>query len=331
MSEDIDLLTFKIFFIKDAFEETIALGFTIDDYIPDTDFRISVGDKQLPTPRYYRRSIEWEESQYFANTFGKAQVNLEVRIKGSEVWKKIFMAEVFCYPSKITLMQFKIMLQDIATICKGLLLEVVSKARSSFGWITSRSVEELSGIEEHLIISQLLTRFEPILDRINRDPGVGLTASSIQCLCYGHENFSSRSLAQMTQNGFDPRERGSARPFRCEIQKKEMSFDIWENRQIAAFCRWVATRASLVANKAQIQIDTIVRDKQWRKLAPKGMISLWDLEDAPRIAKLETSVKSCRSIQRRLSLFPKRFGFLEGVSPAHLDLRPTPKIVRRRT
>lgn len=328
VSEQIELADNRVFFMNEAVAEMISLGFTVEEYPANTEFRISVGDRMLPEAKVFRKSMEWEKSQYFSNSFGRIQVTLESCERGTDVWKRIFLAEFFCYPSKVTLTQFKTMLQDIATVCKGLLLDVVSKARSSFGWITTKSVEELSGIEEHLIIHQLLTRLEPILERINKDPASGLRTSNIQQHCYGHEHFSFRSLAHLTRNGVDPRKKGFIKPFRCEIEKKEISFDIWENRQIAAFCQWVATRTALVANKAQIQIDTITRDKQWRKLAPKGVISLWDLEDAPRIARLDRSIESCRKIQRRLYLYPRRFRFLEGVGPANLDLRPTPKFLQ---
>jgi hypothetical protein len=328
VSEEVSLFDSRLIHLEEALQENDILGFAVEDAPPNTDFRLTIGDVKVSDPRFYRQSVEWEGSQYLANTFGKIQLILHACERSTEAWRKLLLVEFFCYPSKLTLMQFKRMLGDISEVCKGLLLDVVSKARSSFGWIAARSVEELSGIEEHIIIDQLLQRFEPILERISSDPAVGLSASNIQSLCYGHENFSARSLVQMTRSGLDPRQKGSRRPFVCEIQKKELTFDTWENRQILSFCRWVATRASLVAGKAQMQMDAIIREKQWRKRAPKGVISLWDLEDAPRIAKLERSVESCRRMQRRISLYPQRFSFLTGLWQNNLDLRPTPKFLQ---
>jgi len=328
VSEQIDLSTYRVFLLNEALEETDSLSFTIEDYPEHVDFRLHIGDKQLPDAMNYRQFMEWEKSQYLSNCIGKVQIVLEVRSKDSNIWQAVFLVEVFCYPSKISRQQYKIMLQDISTISRGLLLDIVSKTSSFFGWVATKSVDELSGVEEYLLINQFLSQFEPILERINRDPGNRLTVTNIQSLCYGQENFTPKSLAQMTRSGSDPRKKGYRRPFQCEIQRKERTFDIWENRQISALCNWVADRSSLVASKAQIQIDTIKRDKQWRRLAPKGKISLWDLEDAPRITQLERSIDSCRKIQRRLSLYPKRFVFLEGVSKSKLDLKPTPRFMK---
>jgi hypothetical protein len=313
ISEALDLSVCKMLYLKEAFEESTVLGFSIENYLSDAEYRLNIGDIPLLEQKIFRKNIEWERNQHLANSFGKIQITLEARKTGTEFWNKILIVEAFSYPSKLTLVQFKRMLQDIAFVCKGLLLDVVSKARSSFGWITSKSIQDLSGIEEHVIINQLLSRLEPIIERINRDPGSCLTASNIKWRCYGHENFTNRSLIQITKNGFDPREKGSARPFQCDIQRKDISFDTWENRQIKAFCKWVAERAALVSNKAQLQIDSITRDKQWRKLAPKGQVSLWDLEDAPRLSVLEKSIRSCRKIQNKLYNYPKLFKFLDGV------------------
>ncbi len=324
VSEEIDLSINRVFFLNEALEETDFLGFTIEDYPDEVDFRIRLGDKELSNTTYYRRFIEWEKSQYLSNCIGKVTVILEARGKDSISWKSVFLAEVICYPSKISRWQYKKMLQDISIISRGLVLDIVSKTNSLFGWVATKSIDELSGVEEYFLINQFLTRFEPILERINIDPGNRLTITNIQSLCYGQENFTPKSLAQISRSGADPRKKGSKRPFQCEIQRKERTFDIWENRQIAALCSWVADRVSFVANKAQIQIDTIKRDKQWRQIAPKGKMPLWDIEDAPRIAQLERSIDSCRRILRRVSLYSKRFGFLEGVGVTKLDLKPTP-------
>jgi hypothetical protein len=328
VSEEFDLSSCRVFFLNEALEETDFLGFTIEDYPEDADFRIHLGDKQLPSAAYHRRFIEWEKSQYLSNCIGKVPVILEARSKDSIIWRPVCSGEVICYPSKISRRQYKKMLQDISIISRGLILDIVSKTNSLFGWVATKSIDELSGVEEYFLINQFLTRFEPILERINIDPGNRLTVTNIQSLCYGQENFTPKSLAQISRSGADPRKKGSNRPFQCEIQRKERTFDIWENRQIAALCSWVANRLSFVANKAQIQIDTIKRDKQWRQIAPKGKMPLWDIEDAPRIAQLEASVDSCRKIQRRVSLYPKRFGFLEGVGVTKLDLKPTPKFTK---
>lgn len=328
VSEEIDISASRSFFLNEALEETDSLSFTLEDYPEQVDFRLRIGDKPLPHASYYRRRIEWERAQYLSSCLGKVPVVLETRQKDATLWKKVFLTDLICYPGKITRQQYKKMLQDISLVSRGLMLDIVSSTHSLFGWAVAKSAEELSGVEEYFMINQFLERFEPILERINSDPGSQLTVIHIQSLCYGQENFSQRSLAQINRSGTDPRKAGSIRPFRCEIQKKKISFDIWENRQIAALCNWIADRASSVANKAQIQIDTIKRDKQWRQIAPKGKISLWDIEDAPRIAHLEASVESCRKIQRRVSFYPKRFGFLDGVGGSKLDLKPTPKFTK---
>ena len=242
VSEEIDLSAYRVFFLNEALEETDFLGFTIEGYPEQVDFRIRLGDKLLANAAYYRRIIEWEKSQYLSNCIGKLPVILEARHMDSAIWKAVFLAEVICYPSKISRRQYKKMLQDISIISRGLVLDIVSKANSLFGWVATKSIDELSGVEEYFLINQFLTRFEPILERINIDPGNRLTVTTIQSLCYGQENFTPKSLAQISRSGADPRKKGSKRPFQCEIQRKERTFDIWENRQIAALCSWVINR-----------------------------------------------------------------------------------------
>lgn len=311
------------------FEELDRISFTLENARKDMDYELCVGDHPITRkPRHYQGALEWESAAHFTNCFGKIYLVLRARQRNAVAWRDIFTGHLFCYPSKLTYAQFQRMMADISDISKGLLFDVISKSQGIFAWSETSMVQEMSGLEEYVVLSQLVAKFETILDRINRLPDTGIEVHHIRQMCYGYERFSQRSVARMAAAGVNPRGSNVKRPFMCEIQRKVISYDTWENRQLACFCEFISSRLTSVINRARQQIAQIEEDREWRKIAPKGQVSLWDLEDRERIENLERSIQACRQLQEKLDSYPERFKFLSGLSPAELDLKPTPRFLR---
>ncbi|GBC59770.1 hypothetical protein DENIS_0711 [Desulfonema ishimotonii] len=313
---------------REVFKELDWIGFELEDARPDAEFTLFIGDNPVrQPPKIYRNTLVWPSDRYFANSFGRIRLRLRIRLRGGEP-QEIFAGDLSCYSSKFTVDQYRKMLADISGIARGLIFDVVSNSCVIFGWGETSMVHEMSGLEEYAALERLILRFEAILDRISQMPDTAIEVRQTRQRCYGYENFSQRAISRMTASGFHPGNPNMPKPFPCEVRKKFISYDTWENRQIAGFCNIISSRLDSVMNSAREQKRKIRETRGWRKMAPRGQVSLWNLEDRPRIEQLDKSVDACHTLRERIDNYPKRFKFLEGLSPAELNLRPTPRFLR---
>lgn len=328
LSCEIDAAKMVRFAFKHPFKELDRIGFAIEEPEPEFEYSLIIGDEPvLKRPMIYRQFLDWGQEAYFTNTFGKIALTLNIRRYTDPEPRQSLIVELFCYPSKLTIFQFKKMLEDISAISRGLIFDVISRAHVSFGNIVPEKIRDMSAMEEHIVIGRLIHRMEPILDRIDRAPDSTIDVINEPRMCFGFERMTSRSMAKLAASGFNPARRHRAMPFRCEIQQKSITYDTWENKQIAAFFRLVSSRLTTIVNKAKAQIHKIYKEREWRKIAPKGKVSLWDLEDGPRVEKLSRAIDSCEALVKRINAYPMRFDFLSNLTSVDLNLTPTPKFL----
>ena len=290
---------------------------------PERDARYSlhVGSKQFE-PTLLSSGLMWEAQKFLANYRGWVSVQVARQTGEHRAVTEISFA---CLPSKITEDQYRVMLEEIESVSRWLLLDVVG-GRKEVGWRGRTSASEFTGMSEHEAIAAVMDKIRPDLHRLAEGQGRELRMERERTNCWSVDRLDARAIMELTSSGVDPR-RPANLPFRCTIPKWNPTTDVHENRQIAAFLRSLIDRVGFVIDNIDLRIDQLDEDRWWRDNAPFGQKSIWESEDVPRRQSLERVGEAARALRRSIQRDLRPLPHLSTASGA-LDLRPTSLFLR---
>lgn len=316
--------------------ELQAYGFEVERREPDTDYSVWIGDIQLGVtsapdhssstrlgiPRGHQ--VLWEDATYFEGARGLVWSRLSSRRRdGSEKWETRAILSVVVTSTKLSQDRYTAMFEQLRSLAAGLVLDLVSKTLRSLQLIVG---SERGSAPSSAIELRILESVWPIVARelnaIAMEPAETLRLNLNTRNCWGSERFGARSLALLAAQGIDPRQRSTAIPFRTQVEEISKGTDIHEHCVIRGFVDLLYDRALECREDIRRHIKGIVRDRPWRDRPTSTQLSLYDLEDKPRLRQLNRRLRVADLLVHQMRR-ARRIEPIARVSPA-LDLSLTP-------
>lgn len=277
--------------------ETDRIAFEISPREPGQEYEIRIGDFPLPQPLHGRKSVEWGDDAHFDSARGRTPVTVVSREADgpNENWTPRGTFDVWVSPGKLTEAAYRSMFDDLARLSAGLVFDLLAKSVggvSEIGPSRAGTVAARSAQMELRILTRLWGAFSRVLLEIMQQPETCLVRRREMTACYGTERLVPEEVARVAARGVDPRKRETPRPFTAELAVLSPSVDTPEHRTIAAFLDLISERARECLTRARNEIGEINRDRWFRDRKGPGGQNLYEVVDAPRIARLEAAATS---------------------------------------
>lgn len=285
-----------------SISEEQLCGFLLEHREPDTEYLARVGDfvaesvaqeevlssgPGLGIP--FGGTVLWQDGLQFESTRGLVVVRLASRSVGSaEPWRHRAHIVINAVPSKVGELRYRAMFDELRGLAAGIVFDLVSKTTRSLGFgEASAGVSIRSSHFELRIVEHLWEAIAAALLEIARCPVTALRPTRQVRRCWGAEPLGSRSLADLSRRGIDPRRVATARPFSVLQERLKETYDTIEHRIIIAFLRFLRDRIRECAMSIDAHLQAIERDRPLRDRSIGTGPTLYEMYDGPRVRRLQ--------------------------------------------
>lgn len=292
--------------------EADRIAFELGPREAGQEYAIRIGDFWLPDPHSGRKSVEWTDDAHFDSARGQTPVTVVSREADGRDgrWLARGRFDVWVCPGKLTEDAYKTMFDDLAMLSAGLVFDLLAKSTSGLsqlGASRAGAVAVRSAQMELRILGRLWSEFSLELMEIMLQPETGLVVRREMTACRGTERLAPQELVRVAARGVDPRRRETPRPFTAELEVMRQSMDTPEHRAIAAFLDLIFERARECLTRARQEIAEINRDRWFRDREGPGGQNLYEVVDAPRVARLENAAALADRLASQIRMARRSF------------------------
>jgi hypothetical protein len=280
--------------------ETEKVTFVLDPTPEHMEYQISIGDVPLSDlvsvpddagGRDIGGRLIWHGMGYFESARGRTLLLLEARPAETTtaVWKTVAVVDIYVLPTKLGDERYENMTEDLASISRGLLVDLYGKSRETYDLRYAQEGRIYTSRETELAsITDALDQFFPLLAAIQARPASRVVSEPCLQKYWGSERISPSTISAMSRSGISPQH--ANRPLLIRGRKKVESFDIPEHRVFHAFLKILAHRARYCARAARGHIDVLTSERHLRHIQRGNEPSLYERIDLPKIRRLEQAI-----------------------------------------
>jgi len=186
---------------------------------------------------------------------------------------------------------------------------------------------------ELLLLERLWVSLARSLQELVREPATRIERLREVRPAWGGERFGARALARLASAGLDPRRPGVPRPFPAFQERFTEGLNTPEHQALVGLFHFLRQRIVRCAGNIRRHRRALEEDRPFREQVGREEPSLYELEDRPRLRRLQDSQDRARRLHRQISaaqaleLFRSlspRFSF--PVSPVFEHVRPYRRI-----
>ena len=244
-------------------------------------YAVRVGDEFLKlASREFHTVLEFERGVYFESASGPTDLVLCEMSEGGVV-REAFRVTLYVVPSKIGWGNYKVMVQDLQSVCQALVTDIRGKSSKASGkGVTARPWRTHE--EELDALCRTCRKMRPLVREIKFSPKTAMRME------FDWERTgrcrSQRGVATMLKRGIDPRRDAGER--RCKVGRLVESRDLAEHRLLKAFLKLLLSRVLNCRQSIVSEVRRIESEKKYRtRTSREGEQSLFETEDAPRIRR----------------------------------------------
>jgi len=281
-------------------QETVRIGFEVDDYDDRVAYQIMIGDIPLfEQPQVRRTRLEWPASPCLDGASGITPISLRDAGNGTILARSLALVE----PSKLTTSAYRLMFDDMRRISVELLLDLISKSRLALSQGTPPlhgGVQPLTARLELSQIRRFWQRFSSILAEILEEPHLELRSRTAIRRPKPGERLNAGVLRRFAQQGlraFDPVRSGGL----LELPTAMLNRDTRENRVIVRFVDLLRRRVERSLIRAREERN--MRLARLRAYGPDdaALTRFVQRREEPKIAKLQEIVEASEEVLTEMS------------------------------
>ena len=277
--------------------ETTRIGFEVQDHDENICYEILIGDFPLSKdvqPQEHRGRLEWSASACLDGASGVTPMFLRDATTG------IVLASIYAMvePSKLSLIAYDRMFDDIRQVNIELLLDLLSKSRVAVSRglpVRRDGLQTLTARVELIHIGRLWRRMSSVLSDIVDEPHMELQKGLSIRRFHSGDPIDGSVLRGFAQRGLQIRQALRAGTL-LELPTALHSRNTLENRTIVAFidllCRRVE-RCLLCAKREQDMRSASIAIHRKTSFALERFIQL---REEPKIAKLQEVIESAETL-----------------------------------
>ena len=283
-------------------EELGKYSLRVEESTGDVEFSVRIGDLPigellpegaLPGGVRIGEHVHWSKdwAPYFESARGATTVHLRSPLLGDAGID----VPAYVVPTKVTEDGLDAMTADVGRLSASLLLDLYGKSQSGRPLIRVRPITIVRSPEEELsLLASVVPSLVLVLGEISRRPASVVQRRSAPRTCWGHERFTPSMTRDIARTGFVAKAAHFPLTMECEFSVE--SFDVPEHRITAGFLELLVRRATVCRDAARIQAASILSDRPYRDLKIAIGPSLYQVHDAPRIARLRAASSQAQMI-----------------------------------
>lgn len=289
-----------------SIQETMRIGFEVDDYDEGVTYQIRIGDIPLSEePQEHRTSLAWPASSCLDGASGITPISLRDSQSGTVLARTNALVE----PSKLSAIAYERMFDDMRRISVELLLDLISKSRLSLSRglpLRHSGLQPLTARVELSQIRRFWQSFSLILAKILEEPQLELRmGTTIRRLRPG-ERLCGGVLRRLAEKGLKARD--VVRSGRLlELPSAKPHRDTRENRVIVSFIDLLRRRVEHSLNRATKERDMRLERLQGYGGADAALNRFVQRREEPRITRLQEIIDDSEAlmieIQRAIRSF----------------------------
>jgi len=275
--------------------ETDRVGFEVDDHDERVNYEVRIGDFPLEEePRRGRGRLEWPASSCLDGASGITPIILRNATNGTVLSRSLALVE----PSKLSMIAYERMFDDMRRISVELLLDLISRSRMTLSRGTSRRHGGIQPLTARLELSQIRRfwqGFSSIVAEILEAPHAELrTCSAIRRPKPG-ERLDPGILRRFAQRGL--RTRAAVRSGGLfDLPTVVPDRDTRENRVIVGFIDLLRQRAERGLRRAGAERDRRIAGLRGYGSGDDVLTRFIQRREEPRIAKLQEIVEASEEV-----------------------------------
>jgi hypothetical protein len=266
---------------------------------------------------------------WLRDEFGESRIVLE-RQTAADRFELVFELRVAVSPRPEVARDFRVMIEDLAAVHRGLAQDVAGRSMVRGGLLGG----PVALLYPELLVArleELLPRLEHSLELIARQPSVVLDRTRRQENYRGGARIDARSAATAAR---DPRTRLDAGGRLTAAGKLMMrgiaaSEDLPEHRHMAEGLRRLAQRADALAAHCDRAGDLLQAEQTRWGQAAEGRISVFEQRDVPRLQALRELASRARALADAYRQLYTQHRFLAEAGPPRTLFGPTPAFLGR--
>jgi hypothetical protein len=299
---------------------------------PDgTRLRLRLGTEAIAETQSNSAECSSGLQAWLRDEFGESRIVVEREVEaGTDRFETVFELGIAVSPRPEVTRDFRVMIEDLAAVHKGLAQDVVGRSMFRSGWLGG----PVTLLYPEALVDQLETlfsRLEHSLDHIARQPSVVLDRTMRQEHYRGGSRTDTRSVSSAAR---DPRTRLSqagriASLGKVVLRGMVVSEDLPEHRHIADGLRRLSVRAESLAGHCERAAELLqAEEARWGHPAP-GRQSVFEQRDLPRLQALRELAGRARSLAGRFRHLLEQNRFLAEAGPPRTPFGPTPAFLGR--
>lgn len=282
--------------------ESQIYTFMLEGRLVSEEFTLSIGDHRLedmlpahgdisPALGYgYGDNLLWMEFCYFESARGHTPVRLYGRLVGASSWRLQAELPLYVLPAKLGEERYNAMVEELNTLCGGLMFDLLGKSKRSFEVSTfSRGISFRPKELELNAVAKLWEQLGPLIKRIQCSPSNLATCERSVGLYWGDRPLKPDSVMRLVSTGISPNAFGIQRPLKTHVFYVRETTATVEHRTILAFLYFVRQRILECIKAIESHICALEADRRYRDVLVEKGPSLFEVMDLPRIRLLKAA------------------------------------------
>jgi Domain of unknown function (DUF2357)/PD-(D/E)XK nuclease superfamily len=302
-------------------------GFQIDNREVDVEYRLWIGDRDpLPAPGSGAvqsvgvargRMVYWDDAPHFDGARGRVWARLASRPFGSAdaPWQPRGRLPVYVAATKLSEARYETMLSQLRRLATGLVFDIVSpmlrQLRIGEG---EAGMSHRSSQVELRLLERLWASLSRSLEELVREPATRIERVREVRPAWGGERFGARTTARLASQGVDPRQPGVPRPFPAFQERFLEGLNTVEHQVIAGLLQFLRQRVLTCDEHIRRHVRAIAEDRPFRERLAQEGLSLYEIEDRPRLDGLKDAQARARRLHRQMTQ-AQSLPLFRGLSP----------------
>lgn len=278
-------------------DETDKFGFALSDFDDGCDYKIYIGDIVLSrdvSPRQFQNVIQWPVSQCFDGASGVTTISLRDEFTNST----LVSFKVIVQPTKLSAAAYERMAADLGGICTELLLDILSKSRTSIGHINlfnQSGIRPFTARLEFNLIQQFWRSFSSVLSSIFDEPNSCIHVSPTVRRLHQSDRIDGNVLRQLVVRGSLPFDDDNRRPL-LTLPTPQISYNTPENRTLSAFLQLLLRRTERCLARITDERNTRILHLNSYKLSERPVRRHFTYRERPKIERLQERIESAEAL-----------------------------------
>lgn len=284
-----------------SIEETTGIGFQVTDFDGEADYQVAIGDMPISDDcrMILMDKVVWKQQKsYIDGASGYTVISLSDK-NTNAVLARI---NIYVEPSKLSRAAYRRMVTDIGQISTELLLDLLSKSRTSVAHdrlATNTEILPPTARLELCLIMDFWRRFSVTLSTILEEPNKRILHVPTVRQINHRDRANHRVMRTLAQRGWSPRRAIQRRMFH-ELQTPQVTHDTIENQTLTSFLelllRQVLRCVTLISRERYDRMNGITNFKEidWQvyHFIKRG--------NRPKIRKLENRIDVVEGLIRQI-------------------------------